>query len=53
MDFTVYGVTVRRNSENHPWDVADYDALEAEIEAKCPEFGSYSAQVTNVRDVRP
>jgi hypothetical protein len=53
MEFTVYGVTVYRNSEDLPWKVADPDALEAEIEAKCPDFGSYSTTITNVRNVRP
>jgi hypothetical protein len=53
MEFTIYGVEVYRNSEDHPWNVADCDALVAEIEAKCPDFGSFSTTVTNVRDVRP
>ena len=52
MDFTIYGVTVYRNAEDLPW-LADLNAVEAEIDARCPDWGSYSATVTNVRDVRP
>jgi len=53
MEFTVYGVAVYRNSEDLPWIVADPDALEAEIEARCPNWASYSAHIINARDERP
>ena len=51
-EFYLNGVTVYRNSEDRPW-LEDLDTVEAELDARYPNWASYGTQVTNVRDVRP